>query len=383
MRLIERYLFRQLLGPTLLAVLALGAVAFLSQSLTNLDIIVDQRQSALIFIKLTLLATPQLLNMIMPVAVFVAALSVLNRMQTDQELVVVFAGGMSRWRVISPAVRLALGAVLIGLLMNLWIQPLTYRAMRAIAYQARSDLASTLVRAGEFTQPSSGLTIYAKSVDHDGLIHDLFIHEDGDPKAKGGSAPTTYTAQEGRIAKKAGQPVLILRHASNQSLSTTGVLNYLSFDEYTFPLGGYMKTETKVRYKQSDRYMHELFSPDLRQAWEQKNRLKLLAEGHARISTPLYNLTFMLMALAAVLGGQFSRLGYGGRIAMVGVAAGVVRIIGFAVQAACDDAAWLNILQYAVPVAGAAWGFWAIFKRRRPGAATAPRPAGPALELAA
>ena len=381
MRLIERYLFRQLLGPTLLAVAALGAVAFLSQSLSNLDVIVDQRQSALVFIKLTLLATPQLLNMIMPIAVFVAALSVLNRMQTDQELVVVFAGGMSRWRVVSPAVRLALGAVLVGLLMNLWIQPLTYRAMRAISYQARSDLASTLVRAGEFSQPSGGLTVYAKSVDHDGLIHDLFIHQEGDPKATGADAnATTYSAHEGRIAKRGGQPVLIMSQASRQSFSRAGVLEYLAFDEYTFPLSPFLKVEGRVRYKQSDRFMHELFSPDLRQDWEQKNRLKMLAEGHARLSTPLYNLTFMAMALAAVLGGSFSRLGYGGRIAAVGAAAALVRIVGFGVQAACDDDAWLNILQYVVPVAGMVWAFWAIF-RRRPGTAGLPRPA-PALSAA-
>ena len=379
MRLIERYLFRQLLGPTLLAVTALGAVAFLSQSLSNLEIIVDQRQSALIFVQLTLLATPQLLNMIMPIAVFVAALAVLNRMQTDQELVVIAAGGMSRWRVVSPGVRLALGAVLVGLVMNLWIQPMTYRAIRSITYAARSDLASTLVRAGEFSQPSDGLTVYAKSVDHDGLIHDLFIHQAADPKANSGSA-TTYTAREGRIAKRNGQPVLIMNHGSNQSFSSTGVLNYLSFDEYIFPLSPFLKVDSRVRYKQSDRFMHELFSPDLSQEWERKNQKKLLAEGHARLSTPLYNLTFMVMALAAVLGAPFSRLGYGGRIAMIGAAAAVVRIIGFAVQAACDDEIWLNVLQYAVPVAGMAWGFWSIF-RPRAGTSGAPRPT-PALSAA-
>jgi lipopolysaccharide export system permease protein len=382
MRLIERYLFRQLLGPTLLAVAALGAVAFLSQSLSNLEIIVDQRQSAFVFIKLTLLATPQLLNMIMPIAVFVAALAVLNRMQTDQELVVMYAGGMSRWRVVSPGVRLALGAVLVGLVMNLWIQPMTYRAIRSITYQARSDLASSLVHAGEFSQPSDGLTVYAKSVDHDGLIHDLFIHQKGDPKAKGGAngSATTYTAREGRIAKRAGQPVLIMHQGSNQSFTSTGVLNYLSFDEYIFPLSPFLKVDSRVRYKQSDRFMHELFYPDLSQEWEQKNQLKMLAEAHARLATPLYNLTFMAMALAAVMGAPFSRLGYGGRIAIVGASAALVRIVGFGVQAACDDQMWLNILQYVVPVAGAAWGFWSIF-RPRAGTSGMPRPA-PALSAA-
>src|SRR5690606_40324166 len=55
---------------------------------------------------LTLLALPMLINMILPIAVFVAALVALNRLQTEQELVVCFAGGMSRWRLASPAIRL-------------------------------------------------------------------------------------------------------------------------------------------------------------------------------------------------------------------------------------------------------------------------------------
>ena len=102
MRLIDRYLLRQLLGPTLLATLALSAVALLSQSLSTLDLIVNQRQSAWVFVKITLLAMPQLVNMILPIALFVSALVALNRLHTEQEIVVCFAGGMSRWRVISP-----------------------------------------------------------------------------------------------------------------------------------------------------------------------------------------------------------------------------------------------------------------------------------------
>lgn len=94
MSLIERYLFKQLLGPTLLATLALVAVALLSQSLGTLDIMVEQRQSAMVFAKITFLALPQLLNMILPIAIFVASLVALNRLHTEQEIVVCFAGGM-------------------------------------------------------------------------------------------------------------------------------------------------------------------------------------------------------------------------------------------------------------------------------------------------
>jgi lipopolysaccharide export system permease protein len=190
------------------------------------------------------------------------------------------------------------------------------------------------------------VTVYGRKVDHDGLIHDLFIHQQGGA----GANATTYAALEGRVGRRGGQPVLVMRHGSYQSFSTSGVLNYLSFDEYIFDLSPFVKTEDTVRYKQSDRYLHELFYPDLSQQAERTNRLRLLAEGHSRLSSPLYNVAFMALALAAVLGGQFSRLGYGARIAAASAAAVAIRVLGFAIQAACDDSAALNVLQYAVPL---------------------------------
>jgi lipopolysaccharide export system permease protein len=234
----------------------------------------------------------------------------------------------------------------------------------------RTDLASTLVREGEFTAPAPGLTVYAQSIDNQGLIRNLFIHQE-----KGGGDATTYTADEGRLAQRGGRPVLIMRHGSNQEFSRAGVLNYLTFDEYIFDLSALTRTNELVHYKPSDRYLHELLFPDLQQDWERRNRLGLLAEGHARLATPLYNLALMSLALAAIVGAGYSRTGYGRRIAIASAAAAVSRILGFVVQAAAEENAWLNVLQYAIPVATMALALRVVFRpkvsrfidvRRRP-----------------
>lgn len=359
MPLIDRYLLRQLLGPTVLATAALTAVALLSQSLSALDIIVSQRQSALVFLKVTLLAMPQLLNMVLPIAVFVAGLVALNRLHTEQEIVVCFAGGMSRWRVIAPAIRLASMIAVLALAMNLWVQPMAAREMRQTLFQVRTDLASTLIREGEFTNPAPGLTVYAQSVDATGLIHNLFIHQE---KADGGA--TTYTADEGRMERRGERPVLVMHKGSMQEFSKSDVLNFLTFDDYPYDLSPFMSTDELIHYKPSDRYLHELLFPDLKQGWEQRNRLKLLAEGHSRIATPLYNIALMAMALSAIIGGGFSRMGYGRRIAVMSAIAVATRIMGFVVQAAAEDEAWLNLLQYAVPLLATWLALRGVFRLR-------------------
>jgi lipopolysaccharide export system permease protein len=356
--LVEKYLFRQLLVPVLGAVAALTAVATLSQTLTALDVIVENGQSAWTLFKITGLALPPLLSLILPISLFVGALLALNRLQTEQEIVICFAAGMSRWRVMAPAIRLAVIFGVISLFLNIWVQPYTFRLMREEYYRVRTDLAASLVREGEFVQAGTGLTVYVQRVEQSGLLKNPFIYVQRD------KGQTTYAARDGRIVKRDGQPALILRHGGSEEFSPAGVLNYLTFDEYVFELAPFIKADANLRYKPSDLWLHELVSPNLSLPWESHNRLKLLAEANSRMATPLYNLTFVLLALAGVLGGPFSRLGYGRRIAQVAAIAAVARIAGFAVEAGCAGSAWLNIMQYLVPILPMWWAARVLFRQK-------------------
>jgi lipopolysaccharide export system permease protein len=161
--------------------------------------------------------------------------------------------------------------------------------------------------------------------------------------------------------------VLVLRHGTNQEYNSRGVLNYLAFEDYALELTPFLGPERTVHYKIADRYLHELLFPDLSKPWEEQNRLRMIAEAHYRLSSPLYNFTFMLLALWAVIGGPFSRLGYIRRVARAAIAAALIRIAGFAVQAAADGGAWINVLQYIVPVAPAILAWMALFRRHLPG----------------
>lgn len=360
---IESYLLRQLIWPTAAAVGALLAVALLSETLTTLYIVVNHRQSLGVFLKVLLLGLPGTATTVLPVAVFVAALVSLNRLHTEHEIVVCFAGGMSRWRVAAPALRLAVSAALTALVINLFVTPLCAREMRQELFRVRSDLVASLIREGHFTEPSPGMTVYAQSLDSGGALKNVFIHESQ------GARASTFSAKRGVITRQPTpggpeRPVLVLRDGSNEQFNDRQVLTQTVFSEYVFDLTPFVKAEEALVYKISDRWLHELAYPDTRGDWERRNRKKLLAEAHGRLSAPLYNITLMLIALHAVFGGAFSRIGYGRRIAVAALAALAVRVVGFGVQAACDGAPALNVLQYLVPVLPAAWVAWRLFAAR-------------------
>jgi lipopolysaccharide export system permease protein len=288
---------------------------------------------------------PQLIVLILPIAVLVAGLASINRLHRDNEIVICFSSGMSRWRVISPAIRLSASMAVLSLVITLWVQPLCYRALRDTLFAVRTDLLTTMIRPGQFTHPAAGVTVYAQSINEDGTIRNLFID-----RRLGSGRDTTITAREGRLRRDGAAPMLILRHGANQEVSQTGALNYLAFDKYVLDMRPLVATAPVVRYKLSDRYLHELFYPDLRQTWERANVGPMLAEAHSRLAAPLYNIAFMFLALTAVIGGAFSRLGYVPRIAAVGAVALLTRTLGFAAQAASGATLVLNGLQYAIPM---------------------------------
>lgn len=360
----QRYLFRNVLRTLLAIVGGLALIALLTQGLTQMDIIVENRQSMLIYLWVSVLAAPQIISLLMPIALFIAAAGALNVAHRENEIVVAQASGMSNWQVASPVIRLATLAAVLHLGLNLWVQPAAYRELRATISSASTDLASSLVREGAFMSPSEGLTTFARRVEN-GQMRDLLVNDSRNPNEL-----VTYIAKRGYIAESEGIPSIVMIDGHAQQLGENGALETLAFGQTSFDLAPFVNDQKAVILKESDRYLPELFFPDMTNYYDNANVDRLLAEGHARIAAPLLNIAMAMLAIYAVLGGDFSRRGYARRIAIASGVAVTLRLLAFgAVSAGQDDPA-LNVLQYALPVGvtlGISLFYFVIpaFKRRR------------------
>lgn len=362
---LQRYFFQQVFWPLVVATAALTGLALLTQSLSSISLLVDENRGAFLFFYVTILALPQLLSLVLPIALFIAIIYALHRLHTESELVVASASGLSRWGVMTPAIRLTALAVLAHLFINLWAQPYAYREMRRTLHEARADLAATLVQPGEFVQPSSDMTLYVQSVGGGGQLNGLMIEDARDP-----DQPVVYMAETGRLVQSQDAPSIVLENGNIQQLEEDGRLSYLDFDSYPFDLSRYVETEGELIYKLSDRYLHELFFVNPGDHWERSNQDAMRAEGHARLAMPLHDVAIALIAILALIGGDFSRTGYGRRIWIAAAAALTVRLLGFAVQSASAEAPLLNIFQYLLPLAAGGAALALLLNPRR----RAPRP---------
>ena len=354
---IQRYLFKELLLPTVAATAALAGVAVLSGSLQLLTIVVSQRQAAWLFLELVGLTVPNLIAFVLPISAFVATLFTVNKLHTEQEIVVCFAAGMSRWQVASPALRLSAWAAMGMLVVTLWVAPACSRITREELFKVRTDLVGSLIKEGQFTESANGLTAYAQRVDAEGRLHNLFIHQLHPDRSS-----ATYDARTGVIVHRNGAPVLVMRDGSNEQFTATGALNFLRFDEYTLDLTPYVDTTDVLAYKPSDMYLHELMFPDRRANLNKPLRKKMTAEWNARLTAPMYIPLFVLCALTAVLGGSFSRLGYARRIGVAAATALLIRLLGVTTQALCEATPALNVLQWLVPLVPTWFAARALFR---------------------
>ncbi len=339
------YVFRQAMGPLLAILGALAAIAILTQGLNQLDLIITNRRAGLAFAWVTILAIPQLISLILPLAVFFAVLYALNRMQSESEIAVAYSAGVSRQRIARPIMQLAVLAALVHLTVNTLIQPAALEERREIFYALRTDIASSLVREGAFTFPSPDLTLYARERGGAGEMRDLLIN-DARPQY-----PITYTARAGAIVTIEGAPAIVMRDGQVQRMTEDGSVDVLDFDRYVLQLDRLVEEEEDYFFlKASDRYLYDLFFPDLTSYYDQRNVDRFLSEAHSRLSAPLLNLAMALIALAGVLVGEFSRRGYARRMIIASACALLVRLLALAFQAAATDDPRLNVLQYALPL---------------------------------
>ena len=362
MPLLQRYLFSQAFWPTVLTLAALALLALLTQSLQTLDLIVENRQSALTFLKITGLALPQLIGIILPLAVFMAALYALNRMTGDSELIVAKATGVSPWQIGSPIVRLGVVAMIVHLVITLAVQPLSFRQMRAEVLKVRTDLASQLVQAGDFVTPARDLTLYAREITADGQLLDVIIRDARDPEDT-----ILHTAKTGEVQRTVAGAALLLREGGVQQMLPDGTLDLVEFEDYRLDLSDAFNFDTQLRYKASDLFLHELLRPDPRNFVYGAQKAEFAAEGHSRLAAPLYNVALVILALCFMIRGEHLRLGYGRRIVVCAVTGFVLRLTGFAATSAAEGDITLNWLQYAIPGAVIVLGTLYLMQRRKTG----------------
>lgn len=348
---LDRYIFRQCITPFLIAVAVVTLIVWMTQTLQRADILVEYTEGFSVFARVSLLIIPSLLAVVIPFSLFAAAVYAVQRLHADSEIAVMFAAGVSRLRIAAPLLLIASAAAAATLWVNVDLMPSTYRMLKQEIANLRADIASAVLRSGEFMTVANGFTIYVEEARPGGQLVGLLVSD-----YRSGKYPKTYMAQRGLLTDTDAGPVLQLVNGNIQQVARyNGQVDIVGFEQTVINIGEFSGRRGDLQLELTERYLSELFNPDPEKAWDREHAGQLIAEGHNRLASPLYVFAFVLIALVALIGGPYNRRGYANRIAAACAIAGALRVGGIIVQSfnANYGAYWM---QYAVPGAAIAIG---------------------------
>ena len=123
MKLINKYILKQLVLGFVLVLVSMVVLIWLMQSLRLIDMIVTKGVSVGIFLKMTFFVLPNFIQILSPLALFAVVLFVYVRMQSDKELMVMRAAGMDHFQLMQAALIFAAILRVIGYALTLYCIP--------------------------------------------------------------------------------------------------------------------------------------------------------------------------------------------------------------------------------------------------------------------
>lgn len=341
---LDKYILRQCLTPLALILVVTTAIVWMTQTLQRVDIIVEYGQGLAVFAFLSVLIIPSLLAIIIPFALFGATVYALFRLHSDSEIAAMFAAGVSRRRIARPILLITIFGALATFYVNVDLMPRSYRVLKQEIADIRANIASSVLRSGEFTNVIDGFTIYIDEVRPGGQFIGLLVNDH-----RNGDNPETYMAERAIIQETDNGAVLLLKRGNIQRVARyTGKVSIVRFEEWAVNLAAFEDRPRELQLELTERYLGELFRPDMSNPYDKANAGKLIAEGHARIAAPIYAFAYVLVGLYALIGGPYSRRGYFFRVSIAGAGIFVIRVLGYVAQGVVEASAAYWTL-YAIP----------------------------------
>ena len=180
MRILDRYIIREIFRHALLGLAVFTFVFFVPQLVRLMELFVRHAGSGEQILTLFLCIFPGVFVFTIPMATLIGVLLGLGRMSADSEIIALTAVGIGRRRILLPVGVLAVTGTLLTLAMTVWLGPLAIRKFRTIEAALISSQVSFQVQPRVFDERFPQLVLYVNDVAASGTQwHGVFLAEAG------------------------------------------------------------------------------------------------------------------------------------------------------------------------------------------------------------
>jgi LPS export ABC transporter permease LptF/LPS export ABC transporter permease LptG len=305
MRILDRYIVREVFRHALLGLAVFTFVFFVPQLVRLMELFVRHSGSGSQIFELFLCIFPAVLTFTLPMAVLIGVLLGLGRMSADSEIIALTALGIGRRRILLPVGVLALAGAGSTLCMTLWLGPMAVHKYRELETDLVASQISFAVQPRVFDERFPKFVLYVNDVSASGTQwHGVFLAE------AGGENGSQLTLAENAIViaePKEGKLELHLKGGTTHEFSREEPDRYsvTAFGQSDLPIEATGLVPSQPRQvSNAERSLRELAGTN-DAGWREAH-----VELHKRLAFPAACLVFALIAVP--LGAQPRR---GGRAA--------------------------------------------------------------------
>ena len=296
MRIITKYILKEILTPFGVTLLVFTLIFILGNLMQLIELIVQKGVGLLVIIRLLGYTLPFLMVYIIPMSFFISILLGFLRLASDNEVTALKASGVSFFQLFPPVFILSFAGYLITSGVAMLAQPWGEHSLKNLLFNVAVVQAKVSLKERIFYNEFKELVFYVQRVNPDGLLEDIFIDDQREKEV-----PQTIIAQRGWLIPNIQERSLNLRledgHIYNLTLKSKSAqtIYFKSYDLF-LPLEQAISAQEKREKSETEMYLPELKAKINQTPRTEKKYYNYQIEYHKKFSLPFSCLILGLIA---------------------------------------------------------------------------------------
>jgi lipopolysaccharide export system permease protein len=231
---IYKYFFHEFLRYFLISLFALSIIVWAIQSVNFLDLVTEDGHAFTTYFSYSFLTISKILTKLMPYCFLVACVFTINKLEKDNELIIVWSSGLNKIHIVNLFFRISLIIMILQLFLATILNPALLNYSRSLLKNAQLQFIPSLMKEKQFNDTVDGLTIFVEKKISKNNYKNVFIQDDGKILSEVGNHSSTIFAKTGFLSEN--ENYLILYDGFIQNTSVEDDVRVIKFKKTTFNL---------------------------------------------------------------------------------------------------------------------------------------------------
>jgi lipopolysaccharide export system permease protein len=204
-KIVYRKLAKDCTKIFLLTLFTISIIIWVLQAVNYLDFVIEDGHGFFVYFNYTLLSFPKIFSRIYPFAVFLSFSYIILEYEEKNELVIFWNFGIKKIHFINFFIKLSFWFVLLSLILNAVITPLTQDKARSFIRTSDLTFFENILKPKKFIDIIKNLTIYFEEKNENGELKNIFLND----KSDANNSQTTF-AKKGVLEMRENKKILVL-----------------------------------------------------------------------------------------------------------------------------------------------------------------------------